>query len=307
MRGWRSIGGLMAWLALSGVAPALADPCAFARLAVLPLDLSRGVPVVEAGFNGQTARLVLDTGSTQTVLTQAAVARMGLPRDPTSLYAQQAVGGGQTVEGALVHTLQLGGVTLADQRIAVLPFPLRGWGDAPPEGLLGLEALAHFELDLDLPHGRLTLYRDRDCPSGGPNWPPGYVTLPRPPGRLAEALILVPVLLDGRLVAGTLDSGASTFLLDTATAVTLGVTPAMLARDPGVTGRGVTSTNMAVRLHRFAALRIGNDIMANPVLAVGDTGGASHLLVGADWLRRNRVWISVPLRRVFVAPKGLPP
>ena len=52
-----------------------------------------------------------------------------------------------------------------------------------PDGLLGVDILARYELDLDLPHGKATLYRGRTCAGMLPGWKAPYATIPFAPNR----------------------------------------------------------------------------------------------------------------------------
>ena len=111
----------------------------------------------------------------------------------------------------------------------------------------------------------------------------------------------VELHIDGRPLTFLLDSGASTTFISAAAARRLGVTPAMLATDPLTFTEGVGEQRVATRLHRFGSLRLGPERTEDPVLAVYD--GAVNIL-GGDFLRRNRVWISYAVHRLFVQPRA---
>jgi hypothetical protein len=58
-----------------------------------------------------------------------------------------------------------------------------------------------------------------------------------------------------------------------------------------------------MRLHRFAELRIGPDVSRDPRLWVASAHVVPivDMLLGVDWLRSRRVWLSYATRQFFVA------
>ena len=62
-----------------------------------------------------------------------------------------------------------------------------------------------------------------------------------------------------------------------------------------------------MRHHRFAELRVGPDTTRDPMLWIARVNVVPivDMLLGADWLRSRRVWLSFATRQVFVAePRG---
>jgi hypothetical protein len=83
----------------------------------------------------------------------------------------------------------------------------------------------------------------------------------------------------------------------------LGLTPEALARDPGGNGTGIGAAPVPMRLHRFAELRIGPDVLRDPSLWVASVHVVPivDMLLGADWLRSRHVWLSFATKQMFVA------
>jgi hypothetical protein len=57
-----------------------------------------------------------------------------------------------------------------------------------------------------------------------------------------------------------------------------------------------------MRLHRFTTLRVGPLVTRDPQLWVAPVHLVPivDLLLGADWLRSQRVWLSFATKQVFV-------
>jgi hypothetical protein len=58
-----------------------------------------------------------------------------------------------------------------------------------------------------------------------------------------------------------------------------------------------------MRLHRFSELQIGPEVTRNPQLWVASARVVPivDMLLGVDWLRTRRVWLSYATRQFFVA------
>ena len=66
------------------------------------------------------------------------------------------------------------------------------------------------------------------------------------------AAMVVQVLVDGRVLRALVDSGASATLITASGMYRLGLTPELLARDPGGNGAGVGPAPVPMRHHRFS-------------------------------------------------------
>jgi len=68
---------------------------------------------------------------------------------------------------------------------------------------------------------------------------------------------------------------------------------------------GSTGRVVQIRVHRFDSLRIAGETFNNWPILVGPLPGGTDMLLGADYLRNHRMWLSYATSRVFVA-KGKP-
>ena len=83
----------------------------------------------------------------------------------------------------------------------------------------------------------------------------------------------------------------------------LGLTPALLANDPGGNGSGIGPAPILMRRHRFKTLSVGPDTTLNPTLWVSPVRVVPivDMLLGADWLSTRRMWLSFTTKQVFIA------
>jgi predicted aspartyl protease len=318
------LAALLACIAAAGCAPAIqprddipaiavapAPDCRVERVATVQLEMVRGIWLVPVEIDGARLRLILDTGAERTLLTQAAVSRLAMLRDPAHETRTFGFGGLSTTEDARVTSFAVGGAYLPVASVTVGPFALPVFAGAPLDGLLGADVLSAFDVDLDARDGRLTLYRPRACPQAGPPWQEPYESIGQV--TLARDRLLVPIRLDGVPGVATLDSGAQHTAVSQSLAARVGVGAAMLDRDPTIAAHGAAAEPLSVPVHRFRLLQIGPTELPDPVLPVVPMPGADMPeglgdgLAGVDFMAGRRLWLSYASRRVFITRLAAPP
>lgn len=280
-------------LLLSGCAAGPDASCRLEKLAELPVRVMGNVPVVTVEINGKPANLVLDTGSDATVLTRVAARRLGIAEGKATQVG--AAGGRTSVGTARLEDLLVGGV-----RIKPLPALLADAPAPPLDGVLGISVLVEFEVELDVPHRRVALYRARPCATAAPDWPGRVIRLPvqQQPG---SGHLFVSVAVDGQPLRGMLDSGASNSTLSLQSAEDAGLGHGALERLPAYRGQAINAEGLVVRRAVFKEMRVGADRLERPTLVIAALPVfAGDLLVGEDYLGTRAVWFSFVLGRVFV-------
>jgi hypothetical protein len=175
-------------------------------------------------------------------------------------------------------------------------------------GLLGADFLAAFDLDLDLPAGRLALYRVTNCTAQTLQqslpWPTGHESLGA--GAPIRDLLTFPVELDGTTLRTEIDTGSSIALLTTSGIDRMGLTADVLSNDPGGAVSGVGRFAVPMQRHRFATLQIGSQRITAPAIWTARVHilPIVDLLLGGDWLRNRRVWFSYATSQIFVSTGG---
>jgi len=174
-------------------------------------------------------------------------------------------------------------------------------GGEPVAGLLGTDLLAAFDLALDGPAHRLTVYDVQGCTGRFLPWSRPYDAVPTI--QPVRDTLMVPVRIDGRVLLGQIDTGAANTLVLAPGMQKLGLTEAMLDDDQAVMTRGVGPDSLTVHRHRFASMAVGDDTVTGPALWVGAVHALRivDMLLGTDWLRTRVVWLSYATTQVFIA------
>jgi len=311
-RGWRRGGvrfGLVAALTLllAGCGPAVDTPeaCALVRKAELPVRFEGNLPVVEIKVNGEKARMIFDTGADATYLEPAGAKRLGLTT-ATGLH-----GFGVGITGFPIPQMPVS--TEGSEIAPGLPLVGRLFAAAFSfdkqsnfDGLLGREAMQNFDLDVDFPNDRIVLYQARHCPSRKPEMGMDAEELPRPEfahgGSIPGGLIAVE--LDGHQRAAIIDTGSAWSLVSNDAAMALGVTDEILKSDGKQPARDASGLPLPTMMHRFRTLKVGSAVIETPVMVVmriPPINGSNdfEMLLGNDYLRLHRVWISFTSARTY--------
>jgi predicted aspartyl protease len=277
--------------------------CPVEKRAEIAVAVTSGQLTAAGAIDGKPVRFVIDTGAQRTVLNEPAVLRLGLARDEWVSSWVHGIGGFERHRNARLSVLELGGLRLhrrgveAETSVAVVPTSAPGRTEV---GMLGIDYLSGFDIDLDLPAGRMTLYQVADCAGDIVPWAAPFATVAAT--RLPSWTLLLPVRANGQPLHAIIDTGASQTAISTRAATRIGITPEITGRDPPVLTRGVGKETPTARQHVLASLQVGPVVQPDmPVLALALPGTAIDMQLGIDWLRAHRIWLSMATSRVFVA------
>ncbi len=274
--------------------------CRPRHLIDLPINMGPELPLVFVSAGGRGATLILDTGAERTILSLPAVKRLGL--QPYHAYQRTMRGIGGTIASDTVDvSLTASGVPLPNHGILVGSLSLPALGEVePPDGLLGADILSNFELDLDLPNGLLHLYEKPSCEMDSPEWGQPYATIEA--NRSLHDHLFFPVILDGTRLAAIIDSGTHDSLIDERAAKKAGLNDNNLKKDPTNMLRGLDAGTVPSRIHYFASLGVGDEILIRQRLGVTALGlNDADVILGVEYLRKHRVWFSYAAHQIFVS------
>jgi hypothetical protein len=299
--------GAVIVLALSCCAAAARAACSVQAAAAIALDTAGHALTVPVEVNGITASFILDTGAERSVVSEAAVKRLDLARDPWVGTTMGGVGGIDRRPNADPRSLTLGGVPLErrtlnrDTSLTVATLPRSRAGDLTIDGLLGRDYLSRFDLDVDPPRRRLTLYRVADCSGRFLPWTGNYAAVPVT--VLTESAMVLQVLLDGTPLRALLDTGATASLLAAPGMFRMDLDARSLAGDPSDPVSGLGPRVVSMRRHTFRSLRVGAQAIDAPAIWVAPIRltPVADMLLGEDWLSGREIWISYATKQVFVA------
>jgi predicted aspartyl protease len=289
--------------------PADATPgttCTVRALTTVNVTIARGLVVAAVEIDGAQGSFVLDTGAARSVVTEDAVRRLGLTRDPWVGTTMSGIGGITRRPNVVTKSLTLGGVPLVrptlhgDTSLTVADIPSTSTPGPPIDGLLGRDYLSVFDLDLEIPARRLSLYQVAACHGRFLPWQRDYVAVPLT--MPTESALMLTVEVDGVRLRALLDTGANVSLIAASGMYRLGLDQRAVAADPSVPASGVGPGVVTTQHHAFRTLKIGALTIDQPQLLVAPVRLApiADVLLGVDWMISRRVWISYATRQLFI-------
>jgi predicted aspartyl protease len=285
------------------VQPRVEAGCRVVRLARVPLEARGDMLFVNARIDGEPIKLLVDTGAERTLLTEATVDSLHLPRDFQHSTRTFGIGSPTaTWDAKLPNGMELGGTEFPVDRVTVGRFAINEAAGHRADGLLGADILLAFDIDLNLPAQEMTLYQPRrGCPDSPPPWREAYVSVDGVSTRRDR--LLLPFELNGVHGTAVLDTGAQMSSISQQMAERVGLLEADFAGDRTVMAHGAAPDQIPVRIHRFTTFRVGPAEMRAPALPVVPmASGMGDALIGGDFLRGRRVWVSFSTQQLFLAP-----
>ncbi|HEY0600576.1 aspartyl protease family protein [Brevundimonas sp.] len=288
----------------AGVASAQEPPEAEPRL-LANLLTRMALRVAVNGRRG--AVFVLDTGAGRTVISEDLAQAWNLPPGPPVLV--HGLTAAQMAPSVLIERFGVGGRRIRDLQAPVFPRAVLA-----ADGLMGLDVLGRFRLDLNIATRRVRL-----TPSGPDVMAVGSAgyratrlpTQERPARHGRFGALILRGLAEGREIDVFVDTGAQYSIGNMALLDAVGGDPAGLERVTvyGVTGQLLAAASGHVRDLRLGTQRLGPtpllfaDLHAFEVLELIERPA---LLIGADLLYRFRE-VSLDFGRSRMAFRGLRP
>lgn len=255
---------------------------------------AKTIPAVHAIVAGKIAALIVDTGAVDSTLTEKFIQAANLKPYVTNRTLVGLSGEEMrksvsvpsvTIGYATAHDVQFGDARMRDIRLA---------DGTVVDGNFGGDFLSSYDVLLDLNARTVKIYASEHCDT--PDFKPfdkGWFSMPF---ALRGNEIILRASVDDRPMLFMLDSGASRTTLMTLQAVRIG---GVSSSDPVVQVGTIGENTVPTRVHQFGSLSIGRERVGHPHLLVAP--GFVNLL-GDDFLRTNRVWISYPTHRIYVQP-----
>lgn len=275
--------------------------CTIDKVADLPTRLVRGAVLVPAAINQTPVQMQVDTGASRSSVTPDIATELRLSPDATRRSNVLGTGGIVVSTNTMLQSFEVGGQLWPGRSFVTAPLARTFQEDPPVAGLLGANYLSDFDVELDVPEGRMTLWQVHNCAGDFafhdvPHWR-------MPLRRYAPAGMVATVTIDGQPLSALIDWGANATVLNQAVAARLGVTPEMLQADPAGQSHGTDRNEIEFHLHRFSEIRIGNGLFHQVRIEVAPihTSGADMLL-GLDYARTRRLWLSYATGQLFVVP-----
>lgn len=283
----------------SGRSPAHAQ-CQVPPVAVFPLQ-SDGSPLIPVVIQNRTALMMVDTGAEVSTITLQAAQQLNLPLDPRHRSLISTVAGQQYRPDVLLNHLSTGPLEFGQQSLPVIanggPSTAAGQLIA---GIIGMNLFGGFDIEVNIAGRVMALYPPAACTPAEPPWPRGsYETLEvTPTGR---GRILLPVQINGRRLTALLDTGADSEVMTREAAARIGLTTVQI--DNGQISHGVVPGAQVYtsRSFHFDTFSVGGEVYRDVVFPVADfEQDGVDMLLGVNWIRSHRLFISVSSHRLFV-------
>jgi predicted aspartyl protease len=274
--------------------PAYAE-CRLLPKAVVPLRAVEGFAVLSASIGSTPVTFLLDTGAQAHLVLPEAQAALHLPVLPGTVPVI-GTGGVREAPVVLLEGVQLGLVRLDPAPTPIAPLPAIPQITPMLAGLLGSPLLMRFDFDLDVRAGRLALYEAGACGAAVPALAPRMTAIPL--GVTADRAALLQVRINGETLIALLDTGSRATLLTEDAARRLGLGAPVSAN----TARGVDGELLPVAHLRVREMAVGDDLRRDVPVSISPIQlGGADMLLGLDYLRQRRVWISLVNQLLVIA------
>jgi len=170
----------------------------------MPDDATVLVPVT---IGDHAVFMRLNLASLEGFISKSAVDTLGLQyhaggQSSRVQYGGHPFAGETTLAGFSIGNLKFGQSTFS------VPEPTaygeQSYAGLPIIGLLGIDLFAHADVEIDLSHGRMTLYSQDHCPGRVVYWAADYSVIPMDQDDVGT--LYFPVELDGQLINATLST-----------------------------------------------------------------------------------------------------
>jgi predicted aspartyl protease len=306
---------------LASAAPPAPSKCKLAAVVQVPIDMKSLRPMVAAAIDGHPSNMLIDTGSSTSLIFRGAATAFGLKIVERGGKGYTA-GGIEQAGKVDVRDFDVGGFVVHNLTLATM-----GHGSAAgaAAGLLGEDFLSHWDEEFDPTAGVMRLMVPKDC-SGDQvvYWAPQYsvVKLVSVASRDADwsGHLLADVQLNGHDVLAMFDTGAPYSIVTTGVAQRPGLQPTIEAatgRQIGGLGRAHAALDAAV----FPSITIGQETIQNPRMEVADIfarnkqakrgsmiasspEGEPEMLIGMDFFRAHRVYVARGQKKMYFTYLG---
>lgn len=275
--------------------------CELKHEATLPMTEMAGHYMISVMINDHPANMMVDTGAEKTILETTSADAWSLPEDDSQAYPTHGVGGeAHSFYPRIISSLKFGPAEWTDIRVAASPSlgdEQRMQGNVP-DGILGADILSRYDTEFDFPARTMTLYTAVGCLGHFVPWTGKYQSFSA--NQTRENRFIVMLGLNGHGTRALLDTGASQSLVSMKAADAAGVDSAALANDPRSSGTGMDSTVVHTSIHKFLMQISDSRFDGAPLLVADIDLRKVDMLLGMDFLKYRRVWVSYSTGWVFM-------
>lgn len=285
---------------------ALATDCHLKDFGTLPVEMIDGQPITMVKINGADTHFMIDTGASLNTMSRENAVSLGLkPQGLEDDVRINGVGGDARAQLARVKKFGILGMTLSNVDFIV-------GGSDTGYGLIGANLLYVADLEVDLGHGKVTLFRPDGCNkaplaywSKGGNY--NVADLERSSDESTDNEAVLEVTINGKQLRALIDSGASASLLSREAAKNIGIDLHGPGAKPGLISSGIGSKTVKSWNVTVDAFSVGGETIRHVQMSVLDGMLGSRnidMLLGADFLLAHRLYIARSQHKVYFTYNG---
>ena len=269
----------------------------------------RGRPLLPVKLGALEKTILLDTGSALSALEMDQVVELDLPQ----VYAgmtMTAVTGESSSLATNAETFALGDIIRKEMRFMILPGFDYQLSANEPVGILALDFLSDYELELDFVSGDIRLFSTIEC-SKTTTRQLGGNSVAIPFNRANSEFVTITALLDDVEVSAILDTGAAYSVLNLDSAARrFGID----VRKPDERMMGIENSGF-IRTYawQFQELSIGGITVTEPQITLfpnllrgtgrtnldGEQMSLPEMIIGMDILRELHLYISFKEQNIY--------
>ncbi len=294
--------------------------CQIEQIAEFHVDMVGDSPIIDGQINGQPIRILLETGSPASFITQTAAKQLHLPLRSYRNQEIYGVDGQESIQTTLVKEFKIGQLVLKEFTVYVV-----GTEIADASGVavyqLGADFLAQFTTEWDLGHGIVRLLRPRHCQLGQlVYWSPSYFQVNFEPLSSNRSAVELAIQINGNSAKAKLVSGSAKSYISPQAAREAGVDPGGPDAKRAADITGITAKPIPAWIGRFNTIEVGGETIKNGRLLISDlfppldmewTGvgipmrvRSYQICLGADFLRANHLIIAPEERTALFTYSG---
>lgn len=284
---------------------AWADGCHLQEYGTFPVEMVGGQATTMVKINGNNTRFILDTGAYFNTMSRANALALGLKLRPAPFgYRITGVGGAADIQLTQVKDFGILDMTLHNIGFIV-------GGTDMSYGLLGANLLDVTDLEIDLAHGKLTLFKADNCnklslaywsKDGNYN-----VADTVPSDDSNDRSTYLSVTINGRQVRALLDSGAYATVLSRRAAERVGIDLNAPDVRAGVSSMGFGAKSVKTWTVPIDSFSVGTETIQHSQMQVidGSMGdGETDMLLGVDFLLAHHMFIANSQRKIYFTYNG---
>lgn len=283
-----------------------AAQCSLQEYGSLQVEMLGQQPTTTVKINGTDTRFMLDTGAFYSMMSTASAQALGLHTRALPFdYRVGGIGGSTTARYTQVKEFGILGTTLKNIEFIV------GGSDAG-YGLLGANLLDIADLEIDLAHGKMNLFKPDGCDKSGlAYWSKAgafnMADIDTSGSRTAAHQTVVEVKINGKKLRAMIDSGASATVMSRHAAEHVGIDLNGPNVKPGITGTGIGSKALTAWTVNIDSFEFGTELIQHTQMEVLDGsigGGDVDMLLGADFLLAHRMYIANSQGKIYFTYNG---